>query len=149
MTFLFNVGLHSRVFLTRSICPIKQSLKEEKLQLMNWSFIPFKGTCIPFPPNDPHKTMRDHSPKHFSSDSIKLAWSTCYKFHNTMSTWPNEPQILYTPYSTTLELLGNVGLSGQWSPHSSCMCNTNPTQPLLFPSLNYRCLIFSTMPLSK
>ena len=106
-------------------------------------FHSLQRTCIPFPPNDPHKTMRDHSPKHLSSDSIKLAWSTCYKFHNTMSTWPNEPQILYTPYSTTLELLGNVGLSGQWSPHSSCVCNTNPSQPLLSASVNYQFLKFS------
>ena len=28
---------------------------------MNQSFIPFKGTCIPFPLDNPHKTMRDRT----------------------------------------------------------------------------------------
>ena len=28
---------------------------------MDQSFIPFKGTCIPFPLDNPHKTMRDHT----------------------------------------------------------------------------------------
>ena len=84
-----------------SICLFKQSLKEEKLQLMNRSFIPFKGACIPFPPNEPHKTMKKHSPKHLSFDSNKLAWPTCYKFHNTTRHDPIKPQIVNTPYSTT------------------------------------------------
>ena len=89
---------------TQSICPFKQSLKEEKFQLINRSFILFKGECIPFPLNDPHKTMRKHSPKHLSSDSIKLAWPTCYEFHNT--TWhdPMNPKKL-THHIT--QLLGN------------------------------------------
>ena len=54
----------------------------------------------------------------------------------TPCTWPNEPQIVNTSYPTTLELLGSVGASDQWSPHSSCTCNTNPPPPL-FTSSNY------------
>ena len=53
--------------ITWSICLFKLSLKEEELQLMNQPFIPLKSMCIPFPPCETHKTVRDHTPK-------QLAW---------------------------------------------------------------------------
>ena len=39
---------------------------------MNLSFIPVKGTYIPFPPPDPHKTMRDHSPHTLDLNLLNL-----------------------------------------------------------------------------
>ena len=70
---------------------------------MNLSFIPVKGTCIPFPPTDPHKIVRDHSLQHLK---IWVCW-TCLtnlpKVPWHYAAWPNEPQIVNTPYSTTLE----------------------------------------------
>ena len=70
---------------------------------MNLSFIPVKGTCIPFPPTDPHKIVRDHSLQHLK---IWVCW-TCLtnllKVPRHYAAWPNEPQIVNTPYSTTLE----------------------------------------------
>ena len=48
---------------------------------MNRPFIPFKSTIIPFPfpPYDPHKTMRDHTPKHLDEgDARRLLFSIIY-----------------------------------------------------------------------
>ena len=58
----------------QSIFPLKQSLEQRKLQVMNRSLTPFKSTSIPLPPNTLDKAMRDHAPNHNSSVLAKLAW---------------------------------------------------------------------------
>ena len=56
---------------SRSICPLKLSLKERKLQIVNRSSIPFEGS-IPFPPNTPYEAMMDHTPNHRTSVSVEI-----------------------------------------------------------------------------
>ena len=130
---------------THSICPIKQIMKK----LMNWLFILSKvrvfislqmthirqwGIIL--------QSTLDLSLLNLFDQLAKSSTT----LHN-MTQWTQNSE--HTIFQGSWDILGSVGVSGQWSPHSSCTYKSNPPPPPLFAFLNYQWLKFSPKPLSK
>ena len=68
----------------------------KKRSFNSWIDLSFPSKLRTFlPPNDSHKTMRDHSPKHLRSEFVECVRSTCQKFYNTMRHDPMNLKIFF------------------------------------------------------